>query len=322
LLEPYPVYPAVDPVCSVTSALTISPECIPRSFRADGASTWGANVIDAWTRSVSGTGVVVAVLDGGSLPHPDITANLLPGYDFVTDADTANDGNGRDSDPTDAGLPLSSSPEVPAVWHGLHVMGTIGAVDNTIGVKGVSPAAKILPVRVLGNAGGSSCDVIAGIRWAAGVGPDVTGDQMIQCVPGAGPGDPDGNTGWFGTAPSPAVNPYPAKVLNLSLGGPAVNNACDTPTQRAVNDAIAAGVVVVAAAGNNNNNASSFSPANCTGVITVGATNGSGTKASFSNWGPLVNLSAPGVGILSLYNTGTKATGSSMMLNRVRSRSS
>ena len=290
--ESYPVFPAVDPVCSVTSTLTISPECIPRSFRAEGSSHWGANVIDAWTRSVTGDSVVVAVLDGGSLAHPDITANLLPGYDFVSGSATANDGNGRDSDPTDAGLPTSSTST--AVWHGLHVMGTIGAVDNTIGLKGVSPGAKILPVRVLGNAGGDSGDVIAGIRWAANVGPDPT-------------------YGWFGTAPSPAVNPNPAQIINLSLGGTGggIGGSCDASTQQAVDDAIAAGVVVVAAAGNDDANAETFSPANCDGVIAVGATNGSGTKASFSNWGPTVDLSAPGTSILSLYNTGTKAAGSS-----------
>ncbi len=290
--EPYSVFPAVDPVCSVTSALTISPECVPRSFRAEGSPTWGANVIDAWTRSVTGDGVVVAVLDGGSLAHPDLAANLLPGYDFVSNASVANDGNGRDSDPTDAGLPTSSTST--AVWHGLHVMGTIGAVDNTIGLMGVAPGAKILPVRVLGNSNGSSVDVIAGIRWAANVGPDPV-------------------YGWFGTAPSPAVNPNPAKVINLSLGGTGggIGGSCDAETQLAIDDAIAAGVVVVAAAGNDDENAETFSPANCDGVIAVGATTTSGTKASFSNWGPTVDLSAPGVDILSLYNTGTRAAGSS-----------
>ena len=304
ILQPFPVYPAVDPVCSVTDALTISPECIPRSFRAEGSPSWGANVIDAWTRSVTGDSVVVAVLDTGSLPHPDLTANLLPGYDFVTNEVVANDGNGRDSDATDAGLPISST--VNASWHGLHVMGTIGAVDNTIGLKGVSPGAKILPVRVLGNETGSSCDVIAVIRWAANVGPDIVGDSAINCDV------TDNNNGWFGAAPSPAVNPNPARVINLSLGGN--NGSCDAVTQQAVDDAIAAGVVVVAAAGNIDANAATFSPANCDGVIAVGATTGSGTRAEFSNWGPTVDLSAPGTSILSLYNTGTRSAGLSKYL--------
>jgi hypothetical protein len=91
--------------------------------------------------------VVVAVVDTGvDLTHPDLKANLLPGYDFVQHDTIPQDGEG----------------------HGTHVAGTIAARINGIGVVGVAPMVKILPVRVLDNTGsGYTSDVIAGIKWAA-----------------------------------------------------------------------------------------------------------------------------------------------------------
>jgi serine protease len=95
-------------------------------------------------------------------------------------------------------------------------------------------------------------------------------------------------------------------VLNLSLGG---TGACDTTTQNAINSARSRGAVVVVAAGNSNTNAINSSPANCAGVITVAATNRSGGKASYSNYGTNVTIAAPGgdngAGILSTLNSGT-----------------
>ena len=102
------------------------------------------------------------------------------------------------------------------------------------------------------------------------------------------------------------ANPSPARVLNLSLGG---TGPCDTATQNAINSALAAGTVVVVAAGNSNSDASGFTPANCNGVITVAATGRQGQRASYSNYGATVEISAPGgsdgQGILSTLNNGT-----------------
>ena len=87
------------------------------------------------------------------------------------------------------------------------------------------------------------------------------------------------------------MNPHPAKVINLSLGG---FGACPAGVQELIDDALAQGTVVVAAAGNETDDASFFSPANCSGVITVGALGRSGERSSFSNFGRRVDISAPG----------------------------
>src|SRR4029453_256298 len=110
-----------------------------------------------------GEGVVVAVVDTGITSHVELDANVLPGYDMMSDAADARDGSGRDADPTDPGDWSTAnecgvgSPQINSSWHGTHVAGTIAAIgNNTYGVTGVAPKAKILPVRALGACGGYS----------------------------------------------------------------------------------------------------------------------------------------------------------------------
>lgn len=248
----------------------------------------GINAPAAWDK-VTGAGVVVAVLDTGVRAHADLAANLLPGYDFIIDTLVSNDGNGRDADASDpgdattAGLCYSGSPASNSSWHGTHVAGTIAAVtNNASGVAGVAFGAKVLPVRVLGRCGGYTSDIADGMVWAAG-----------------------------GTVTGVPANPTPAKVINLSLGGA---GACDVTSQNAINAARARGATVVVAAGNSNADASQFSPASCAGVVTVAATGKSGGKASYSNFGAVVSLAAPGGdgsdGVVSTWNTGTSVPGS------------
>ena len=92
-------------------------------------------------------------------------------------------------------------------------------------------------------------------------------------------------------------------VVNMSLGGPA-NSTLDDAVRRS----IASGVTYVVAAGNSNVDASTQSPADVTEAITVGATDAADTRASFSNYGPALDLFAPGVSILSAYYTSTTST--------------
>ena len=169
-------------------------------------------------------------------------------------------------------------------WHGTHVAGTIGAASNNgVGVAGINWASKILPVRVLGRCGGYISDIADGMRWAAGL--------AVSGVP---------------------ANANPAKVLNLSLGG---YGACDATYQNAVNAIVAAGTTIVVSAGNSNANAANYRPGNCNGVITVAATNRDGGRAYYSNYGSIIEVSAPGGaqdydndpnGVLSTLNTGTQ----------------
>jgi len=251
----------------------------------------GLNLPLAWDSS-TGQGAIVAVIDTGYRPHADLAANLLPGYDMISDAFIANDGNGRDADARDtgdgaaAGACGAGSPGSNSSWHGTHVSGTIAAVtNNSVGVAGVAFNAKIVPVRVLGRCGGFTSDIADGILWAAGL--------PVNGTP---------------------TNPNPADVLNLSLGG---GGACGFTTQNAINQARAAGATVVVAAGNSNENVANANPANCNGVVAVAATNRNGGRAFYSNFGTEVDVAAPGGdisrgsanGILSTLNNGTRAPG-------------
>lgn len=265
-------------VLSVEPDLVMLPQWVPSDSQF--ASQWhyyeavgGINLPAAWDRSL-GAGVRVAVIDTGYRPHADLAANIVGGYDFIADTATANDGNGRDADARDPGNWCSGSSN----WHGTHVAGTIAAVTNNgLGVAGVAPSARIVPVRVLGRCGGYTSDVAAGVVWASG-----------------------------GTVSGVPANAYPARVLNLSLGG---SGACGTTMQNAINSARSRSAMLVIAAGNSNINASNASPANCAGVITVGATTRTGARTSFSNYGSIVDVAAPGAGILSTLNAGSTVPG-------------
>lgn len=231
--------------------------------------TGGINAPTAWD-TADGAGVTVAVIDTGITPHSDLDANvLLPGYDFISDATNARDGNGRDANANDEGdwieagqcgspTPASSS------WHGSHVAGTIAAVsDNGNGVAGIARGAKILPVRVLGTCGGSTSDIADAITWASG--------GKVRQIP---------------------ANPNPAKVINLSLGG--ASPTCGGTFQKAINGAVSRGTTVVVAAGNSNSDVSGFTPANCDNVVSVAANDRAGNRAFYSNFGARIDVTAPG----------------------------
>ncbi|MGW6022851.1 S8 family peptidase [Streptomyces sp. NPDC055099] len=144
-------------------------------------------------------------------------------------------------------------------------------VATTIAGKtyGVAKKAKIVAVRVLDNNGsGTTAGVIAGIDW-------VTGNH---------------------TAGAPAV-------ANMSLGGGA-----STTLDNAVKNSIADGVSYAVAAGNEGVNASSSSPARVPAAITVGATSNTDAKASWSNYGSVLDIFAPGVSIKAGWHTGDTAT--------------
>jgi serine protease len=250
----------------------------------------GIGAPQAWDFTTGDPAAPVAILDSGFLPHPDLAGRVVGGYDFMTDPRFANDGDGRDPDPSDPGdFVTQAEATTPgsalfgcrvqnSSWHGTMVAGTLGAaVNNGSGVSGVNWRNPILNVRVLGKCGGALSDIAEGIRWAAGL-----------PVPGV------------------PANPRPARVINLSLAGP---GACGAILQSAVTDAIANGAVVVAAAGNDNDDVANHWPANCNGVIAVAATSKDGSRAYYSNYGARIAISAPGGGnggsIPVLHNTGT-----------------
>ena len=219
----------------------------------------GINLEPAWD-DATGEDIVVAVIDTGSTPHSELVGQYVAGYDFISDAATARDSDGRDGNPNDEGDWDST---YGSSWHGTHVSGTVAAAtNNNAGVAGVAFGAQVQPVRVLGAGGGTFQDVADGIVWASG---------------GSVPGVPD--------------NATPAEVINLSLGG---GGMCAAAMQDAVDIAIGNGSIVVVAAGNANWDAGGYQPASCDGVIAVAATTPTGAKASFSNYGSVVSVAAPG----------------------------
>ncbi|MGO9514987.1 MAG: S8 family serine peptidase [Steroidobacteraceae bacterium] len=267
------------------------------------------DAVSAWNITTGSPGIVIADVDTGILfGHPDLLraglgGRLLPGYDFVGEDynpnspynalgtfDIANDGDGWDPDPSDPGDWISQADidnpndlfandsQEPSSWHGTRVVGVFGAItDNTVGTAGMtwgSPSAPgpwALPVRALGKGGGYDSDIISGIEWAAGLA--VT--------------NPDGSA-----VPD---NPYPADIINLSLGGdttPCSGSAYQTP----LTDVTNAGVLVVIAAGNASTPGVEL-PGNCAGVVpgvmAVAGLRNVGTKVGYSSFGPQVSVSAP-----------------------------
>lgn len=229
------------------------------------------NLPQAWARTTGNAGVVAVVDSGVRFDHPDLAGKLLPGYDFVSELDIANDGNGRDSDASDPGDWVSAADLTKPVfdlctqsdssWHGTFIAGQIGALsNNSLGVAGLSWNARVLPVRVSGKCGALVSDLLDGVRWAAG-------------LPVAG-------------AP---VNPNPARIINLSFGG---SSAC-TPDYQSTVDAVSnAGALLVVAAGNNSS--ALRRPADCRGVMAVAAVDKAGAKAWYSSFGTNLALAAPG----------------------------
>ena len=225
------------------------------------------NLPAAWDLGIFGANVTVAVLDTGILPrHPDLESQIdfvTGGYDFVSDAFSSLDGDGPDTDPTDPGDGSSSG--FTSSFHGTHVAGTIAAaMNNDIGVTGIAPGARILPVRVLGAYGGTSFDIRRGICFAAGLS---TGAQCAN-VP---------------------ANSNPADVINMSLGG-----SDPSLLEQDLIDAVrAAGVLIVAAAGNSASSAPLY-PAAYDGVIAVSAVGPDKARAPYSSFGSFVDVAAPG----------------------------
>lgn len=233
----------------------------------------------AWKKTMGSKSAIVAVIDTGITAHPDLDGRTVPGYDFISDVWNSKDGDGRDSDPSDAGDAVTENGQFyKSSWHGTHVSGIIAGRSDAVGITGVAPNSRVLPVRVLGAYGGSSSDIVAGMAWAIG--------DPVDGVP---------------------TNPNPAKVLNLSLGSDSYV-PCDFATQSVIDSALSKNITVAIAAGNAHTDVANSYPANCQGVIAVAASNIEGNISSYSNYGTGITIAAPGGdngnGILSTINTG------------------
>jgi serine protease len=268
---------------------------------SDAAAT---DAISAWDITTGSSGTVIADVDTGvRFDHPDLGragfgGRLLPGYDFVGEDLNrtnsaplgsfliANDGDGWDPDPSDPGDWISatdlknalfppascgdpnSNPvdgPVNSSWHGTRVVGVLGAVtNNAAGIAGMTWNPYVLPVRALGKCGGYDSDIMAGMRWAAGL--TVTNSDGTDVID----------------------NPFPADIINLSLGG---SGTCPSSYQSVINTLTGIGVLMVVSAGNQSGPVDA--PANCAGVLAVAGLRNVGTKVGYSSLGPEVGISAP-----------------------------
>ena len=237
------------------------------------------NALDAWDITPGLASVTVAVLDTGVRPHPELVNKLRLGYDFVGAPNgslaTANDGDGRDPDPSDPGDGTAQNfcflgdQASDSSWHGTQVAGLVGAETNELVARGMASVGRnvmVLPVRVLGRCGGFDSDIIAAMRWAGGLTSEV-GDGVSVTV----------------------VNNHPARVINMSLGS---RGSCPASYAAVIAELNAAGVSVVVSAGNATGSAVD-TPANCAGAIAVSGLRHTGTKVGFSSIGPQVAIAAP-----------------------------
>jgi serine protease len=261
---------------------------------SDAAAT---DAVSAWGITQGSSGTVIADIDSGiRFDHPDLLragfgGRLLPGYDFVgQDLNSANsaplgtylvanDGDGWDPDPSDPGdwidsadlmntavFPSKNCSVENSSWHGTRVMGVLGALtNNDVGIAGMTWNPYLLPVRALGKCGGLDSDIIAGIMWSVGM---TVYDDSGNPVP---------------------PNPYPADIINLSLGG--TGGSCPSDYTSLVTQLTGMGVLVVASAGNESGPVDI--PGNCPGVLAVAGLRNVGTKVGYSSLGPEVGIGAP-----------------------------
>jgi serine protease len=248
------------------------------------ATPSAVDAADAWSVTTGSNGLVIADIDTGvRFDHPDllgagtngsaVTGRLLSGYCFISDSFVANGVACPGPDASDPGdwitsSDVTNSPQGECTnatasnssWHGTRTAGILGALtNNATGMAGMTWNAWILPLRALGKCGGTDSDIQMAMLWAAGVAVD-------------------------GYPP----NPYPARIINMSLGG---TGSCPSSYLTVMSQLNALGVLVVASAGNEGGPVDA--PGNCPGVAAIGGLRQEGTKVGFSNLGPQVAVSAP-----------------------------
>lgn len=263
----------------------VTASSLPNDPFLGSTGTWGQTYKDLWGHyainapaawdSAKGNGIVVAVIDTGvDYNHPDIAGNIWRNPKEIAGNGLDDDANGYIDDirgwdfvGDDALNPTPSNDPIDHNGHGTHVAGTIAAIgNNNLGIIGVAYQAKIMALRGLDKSGsGTDTTLAPAIIYAAKNGAD---------------------------------------VINASWGGQGTSQTIE----EAIQFAYSVGVVFVAAAGNSGEDAWGFYPANSPEAIAVAAAPPLGAPPSaipWTNYGTKVDVSAPGLDILSLRAAGT-----------------
>ncbi len=250
---------------------TIVATLVPNDPYFNSSGSWGQSYDDLWGLKkiqavpawdvTQGQGVVVGVVDSGlDYTHPDIAANVWTNPREIAGNKIDDDGNGFVDDVRGWNFAGNNNDPKDGNGHGTHVSGTIAAVgNNNLGIIGVAPQAKIMPVKALDdNGSGSSTSLAQAILYAAKNGADVISNS------------------WGCGSPCPS-NPV---------------------VEDAVRTAYNLGAVVVFAAGNSADDVSKYSPTNMTNPkpIVVAASDQLDQPTSFTNFGATVDVTAPGGG--------------------------
>jgi subtilisin family serine protease len=220
-----------------------------------GTADMDVDAPEAWDITRGDPNIIIAVIDtGADLNHPDLVANLLArgteDWDFADTADPSPD----DTD-----------------GHGTHVAGTAAGVDNSVGIIGVAPRCRIMPLRV---------NLTVGMNQNRADAINYVADQAM-------------------------AHPDRRYVINCSWK----MSGDHAGVHNSIINAVSKNVVVVYAAGNANTDidVTPQYPAVYPEVIAVAATNQFDVRATFSNYGTKVDVSAPGVNIYSSYPDDTYA---------------
>jgi len=218
-------------------------------------------LITAANERADAQSTIVAVIDTGlDWYHPDFGQDSIwHNDDEIPDNGIDDDGNGYVDDVIGWNFIDKNNSPWDHDGHGTFVSGVIAATnDNAVGIAGINPHARIMPLKALDPFGQGHASMVAeAITYAADNG---------------------------------------ARVINLSLGGQGLTRIA----KLAVEHATASGALVVVAAGNSAADVAEYGPAGIDGVITVSATDQRDRRAGFSNWGEEIDISAPGVDVMSL----------------------
>ena len=208
---------------------------------------------------------VIALVDTGM----GLDTKQMGGFDFVSDPLAAGDGDGIDANPQDVGdLCDPNNALQKDSLHGPALAGLISQAPNRSGaLRAILMGAKLMPVRVSGRCGARLSDALNGLAWSSGMAPVLLPEETSF------------------------RNETPADLILFAFSAP---GQCPPALQSLVRKLHAEGRTMIVPAGNHGAPASGFFPANCEDVIAVAASDRAGHLTAYSNYGPEIDVIAPG----------------------------